>query len=402
MEPSAKVSEKQLYELWENRSFDDKLTTVTGEKITVIDVGIFDPDLSGPDFKNARIRIGNLMYVGDIEIDTNYNSWKAHGHNIDKNFNKIILHLSLFNKFNQPFVYTKDGRKVPTACLSEFVDPDKLKILKEKTNVIPQGNSKLKCKTISNCVEETEKLNILKDLARIRLQKKCDKIFHRLKELTFVKANKVKEPVLHFELDQEHQNKKFDSGDFADKYFWNQMFYEMVFEALGYSKNKGIMLNLAKAADLHFLEKLGNDNRVLEYIEAALFNVGGVIPPVTKVKNPTPYLTSLYEDWDIIRRIYDGETYSETDWYFFKLRPQNFPTLRIAGGARLIKSILYDNLVEKIVKKFVEIKNINVLLNSIRSLFVIKAKGYWSDHYVFEKKSNTKYFIFVFDFFSNT
>ena len=395
MEPSAKVSEKQLYELWENHSFNDKLTTVTGEKITVIDVGIFDPDLSGPDFKNARIRIGNLMYVGDIEIDTNYNGWKAHGHNIDKNFNKIILHLSLFNKFHQPFVYTKDGRKVPTACLSDFVDSEKLKILEEKTKVIPKGNSKLKCKTISNCVEENDKLIVLKDLARVRLQKKCDKIFHRLKELTYLKANKIGEPVLHYEPDEAHQDKEFDSKEFADRFIWNQMFYEMVFEALGYSKNKEIMLNLAKAADLHFIEKLGNDNRVLEYIESALYNIGGIIPAVTKVKNPGKYLSSLYEDWDIIRRIYNGQTFSETDWYFFKHRPQNFPTLRIAGGARIIRSILYENLVEKIVRKFVEIKNVNVLLNSIRSLFVIKARGYWSDHYIFEKKSNTKIKYFV-------
>lgn len=396
MEPSTKVSEKQLYEIWENRSFNDNLTTVTGEKITVIDVGVFDPDLSGPDFKNARIRIGNLMYVGDIEIDTNYNGWKSHGHNIDKNFNKIVLHLCLFNKYNQPFVYTKDGRKVPTACLSEFVEPEKLKSFHEQKQSVPSGNNKIKCKSVSHFVDDSDKELILKNLAKIRLQKKCDRIFHRLKELSYVKSNcTVNEPVLHYELDSDYQDKEFAAEELADKKIWQQLFYELLFEALGYSKNKTIMLNLAKAVELNFIEKLGHDDKVVEYIEAALFNIAGIIPDVNSFSEPSNYVKTLSENWEIIKRIYDGQTFNETEWYFFKLRPQNFPTLRIAGGTRFIKAILYDELIEKIIKKFIEIKNVNVLLNSVRSLFVIKAKGYWSDHYILEKKSNTKIKYFV-------
>lgn len=396
MEPSTKVSEKQLYEIWENRSFNDNLTTVTGEKVTVIDVGVYDPDLSGPDFKNARIRIGNIMYVGDIEIDTNYNGWKSHGHNIDKNFNKTVLHLCLFNKYNQPFVYTKDGRKVPTACLSDYVEPEKLKNFQEHTTTVPAGNNKIKCKSVSHFVTDGEKEVILKDLAKNRLQKKCDRIYHRLKELSFVKSNYVvNEPVLHYELDEGYQDKDFDAEEFADKKIWQQLFYEQLFEALGYSKNKTIMLSLAKAVDLNFIERLGKDEKILEYIESALFNIAGIIPDIKTFSEPSNYMQTISDDWEILKRIYDGQTFNETEWYFFKLRPQNFPTLRIAGGARFIKAILYEELIEKIIKKFIEIKNVNVLLNSVRSLFVVKARGYWSDHYIFEKKANTKIKYFV-------
>ncbi|MCB9249288.1 MAG: DUF2851 family protein [Ignavibacteriales bacterium] len=82
--------------------------------------------------------------------------------------------------------------------------------------------------------------------------------------------------------------------------------------------------------------------------------------------------------------------FDETQWHFLGQRPQNFPTIRIVGGAILIESILHHNLAGQIIKKFSEINNPKVLINSIRSLFILKATGYWQEHYVFNKKSKVK------------
>jgi hypothetical protein len=105
-----KFNEHHLYDIWQKQNFNNSLQTLSGLDVTVLDVGELDCDSAGPDFKHARIRIGNLTYVGDIEIDTDYSDWKSHGHNIDKKYDKLILHVSLFNRNKQQYVYTKDGR----------------------------------------------------------------------------------------------------------------------------------------------------------------------------------------------------------------------------------------------------------------------------------------------------
>ena len=117
----SKIYEKQITEIWKSQSFNNSLQTVKGEEIHVLDLGLENEETGGPDFKNARVRVGNLVYVGDIEIDPDYSNWKSHAHNIDAKYNKVILHASLSNKFNHQYVYTKNGRRVPTICLSRFL-----------------------------------------------------------------------------------------------------------------------------------------------------------------------------------------------------------------------------------------------------------------------------------------
>ena len=118
------LDEKQIAEIWKSQSFQQSLQTVQGDEIHVLDIGLENAETGGPDFKNARVRIGNLVYVGDIEIDQDYSNWKSHAHNIDEKYNKVILHAALSNKFNHHYVYTKNGRKVPTICLSRFLSKE--------------------------------------------------------------------------------------------------------------------------------------------------------------------------------------------------------------------------------------------------------------------------------------
>ena len=108
-----KISENILYDIWKAQHFQSSLMTVNGDDLSVLDAGTHNTDEAGPDFKNARIRIGNLTYVGDIEIDCDYSDWKSHGHNIDIKYSKVILHATLFNKGSYGrrgklcFVFTK-------------------------------------------------------------------------------------------------------------------------------------------------------------------------------------------------------------------------------------------------------------------------------------------------------
>ncbi|MFC2133309.1 DUF2851 family protein [Bacteroidota bacterium] len=393
-----RVLEKQLYDVWKNQNYTKVLITISGEEVAILDVGAENIETGGPDFKNARIRIGNLTYVGDIEIDPDYKDWKSHGHNIDGKYNKVILHASLTNKFNQPYVYTKDGRKVPTICLGEYIGDGILDKIKTRAGVNKiRTDSQLRCSGAISDVDENVKEKFLSDLGIARFKKKCQKLYQRLKELKYIQELGIKEPVISYDLKPEFNERKFSYDDFKDKALWQQLFYEYVFEALGYSKNKGIMLNLSRAANVGFINQLGNKEQVLGKIETSLFHISGIMQKAADAKDTEiiEYVNSLKNNWSEIKDIYDGKTFNETQWHFFKLRPQNFPTIRLAAGARILNQLLNKDLIGVITKKITEIRNPKVLINSLRSLFVIKSEGFWSKHYVFNQSSKTgiKYFI---------
>lgn len=388
------VPEKEeiLYKIWEEKKLNNIIRTVNGDNVTIIDIGERDGDFGGPDYKNARIKIGNFLYIGDIEIDVNYNNWKLHGHNINKKYNKTVLHLCLFNKFNHSYVYSQNGRKIPSVKLDDFIDKSILEEFRKDFNANTISNSKMRCSSLINGVDKQIIEGMLKQMGIERFKKKCDRVYHRLKELKYLKDVNLNEPVINYSLNPEFINKNFSGKDFDDIEIWQQLFYEMVFEALGYSKNKDIMLSLAQALPLNFIKKNTNEINI-EMLECLLFNIAGLVPKETEVKSS--YLARLEINWEHFKKEYDGRTFNEEDWHFFKLRPQNFPTLRLAGGARLIFSILKENLLLRIVKKINEINNEKVLMNSLRSIFIVKSDGYWCKHFVFEKetKERTKYFV---------
>lgn len=398
MQKSGKPHEKFLYEIWKSQKFEHSPCTEEGEHIFVLDAGIENVDLPGPDFKNARIKIGNITYVGDIEIDGIHSDWKTHGHNLNKKYNKVILHAVLSNDSGHNYVYTQDGRKVQSVCISSFLEEslrDSLKkaILSERKKRI----NKMPCAFEDLNLTQQEKLDFLFDLGLERFKKKCERMFSRLKELSYLKSQNVKEPVIRYELTEDFYDKKFIPSDFDDVTLWEQLVYEGLFEALGYSKNKSIMHHLSQSANISFFKTFALGKNKLPEIEAALFSIGGVIPdkPVSKDEDVLAYIARTKQLWDKIKVNYDGRIYDEEQWNYFKLRPQNFPTIRLAGGARILHNIINENLLGRIIKKFIEIKNEKVLTNSVRSQLIVKSDGFWKQHYMFKDKTDTeiKYFV---------
>ncbi len=387
-----KISEKDLYKVWLNFDFDSDLRTTSGEKITILDKGVLDIETSGPDFKNAKIKIGNFLFTGDVEVELDYKCWKTHGHNIDRKYSKTILHVCLFNKFNQPYVYSKDGRKIPSLCLEKILDEN---IINQFSDIDLDSNNKIRCCTEINDEIKYKFLGYLKTLGIERFNKKCDSFLFRMKELKFLDELKIKEPVISYNLRPEFLNRKFEYSDFDDKGLWQQLFYELIFEALGYSKNKLIMQRLAQTADLKFFKKFANSENKRKIIESTLFNVSGLFPEIDTNKEQSEYLLEIKNLWENLSRIYDSEKFDKTDWDFFKLRPHNFPTLRIAAGARIVNELLFNDFIPVIIRKIREINNLKVLINSLRSLFIIKANHYWQKHFIFGKstKSDIKYLV---------
>jgi hypothetical protein len=392
------VTESALYDVWKKQGFKHPLKTNGGEDISVLDSGNHSADIAGPDFKNARVRIGNLTYVGDIEIDNNYSDWKAHGHNIDNKYTKVILHISFHNKNNYGYVYTRDGRKVPSICLSNFMDKVAIETLDlPEPEFHEETVGGIKCASNMDRSDKELKQKFLHQLGSDRFQKKCKKIFERLKELQFVNELGLKEPVISYDLSNQFHERKFNHSDFTSKEIWQQLLYELIFEALGYSKNKSQMISLAQAANIKFILKIETDGVLLEKYEAALLHISGLTQTKesTSEKGSAEYIERMDLHWNSIRPFYDGKIFDETQWHFFRLRPQNFPTIRIAGGVRLLQELIKGNLIGILVKKITEIHNITVLINSIRSLFVVKSDGFWRNHYVLDQTASAeiKYFV---------
>ncbi len=393
-----KIHEKFLYEIWKEKNFNSELQTADSEKIEVIDTGIENKDLSGPDFLNARVKIGNITYQGDIEIDSWHSDWKSHGHFLNKNYNKLILHVVLSKDRFQPFVYTREGRKVSSICLTDFTR-DSFKeviqnsITKERKNRIFD----MPCNGLNEIVTEEEKLKYLFELGTERFQKKSTKLFQRLKEILYLRNMHVREPVVKYDFGQEFNNLKYSSKDFSEPTIWQQLIYELLFEALGYSKNKEIMLKLAKAVNIEFLSKYKNDKDFHLIIESALLTVSGLIPDKTNFSDEesTAYVRSLIEKWNVLKPDYDGISFGSEQWYFFKLRPQNFPTLRIAAGARIVEKIIQGPLITKIISLFENENRFNKLTAELRNLIIVEADGFWKYHFVFDKtsKEELKYFV---------
>ncbi|PID59653.1 MAG: hypothetical protein CR986_05135 [Ignavibacteriae bacterium] len=385
-----KIDEKQLHRIWAEQDFLEELTTFSNDFVTVIEPGNYNSDEAGPDFKDAKIKIGKFTYVGDIEIDNDYSDWKNHGHNINKYYNKVVLHVAYRNKQKLSYVYSSGGRKILSISLESKISVDNLRIHILEKNKRKLSSIYLKCNENAENVNAEIKRKFLLELGFNRFQKKCLKIFNRLKELTFISELQIKEPVIRYELTKQFREKKFEHNDFSDTEIWNQLFYELLFEALGYSKNKIIMKRFAQNVNLEYFKSLENNDNLITKIEASLFAISGLLPEKNENKKLSDYSEDLIEIWNSPINKYDGVKFDETDWQFLGQRPQNFPTIRLAGGAVLINSIINENLISNIIQKFSEIDSEKILINTVRSFFIIKANGYWQEHYVFEKQSKNK------------
>jgi hypothetical protein len=398
MEKNLKIHEKFLYEIWKEQKFVKELSTKEGEKIAVIDVGHENTEFGGPDFKNARVKIGNITYCGDVEIDSFYSDWRNHGHYLNKKYNKVILHASLNHDSGHSYVYTQEGRKVISVSLNEFLNNDLRTSLQDAINKErDHRTNKMPCIELNAALPKKEKMDLIFDLGISRFRKKCAKVFERLKEMTYVKELNLKEPVIKYELDENFYNRKFSYEDFKDASVWKQVFYELVFEALGYSKNKKEFLKLASNAELSFIKNYSQKEDFLSYIESILLNVSGIIQQaeIAGDEETLQHVKKLTETWNEVKQQYDGKTMSQDEWQIYKMRPSNFPVLRIAGGVHLLYRMMKEDMISVIVNEVKHSDNLKKIAKKLRALVIVKSSGYWKRYYDFGKKikGDVKYFI---------
>ncbi|MCL5020085.1 MAG: DUF2851 family protein, partial [Bacteroidetes bacterium] len=328
-------SEFQLKEIFKNGRFVSPLQSVTGKKVEIIETGIVNSD-TGPDFKRALVRIDGKTMRGDIEFHRQSSDWYSHGHHGDRNYNPVVLHVVGTYQDN-PGCMTQSGRRVEVVKLTDFLSPDAADFLKWLAT--DERLAPIKCAKDNGGISPGEKLEYLQSLGHKRFAHKVKKFEERLKDI--IDENR---PVV-FEAKQTYfkdfadvhiEHRTYSESELQEEEYWDQLLYEGILEGLGYSKNAAAFKKLARSMPLSFLKEHSDGERTS--IVAMMFGASGLLPQSTDGYDDESktYCEELNMVWRHLKKKYKREYVDKSEWLFFKLRPQNFPTVRIAGAGHLL------------------------------------------------------------------
>lgn len=348
------LNENFICRIWEDENNYSDLKTNDGRKVEILDRGKKNPD-AGPDYSDAKIRIDGNIYSGSIEIHRTSNDWYLHGHQNDTKYNDVILHVALYDDLFSGNKNTATGRQdgIPTVVLSEFLSRSIHAIWRDIISK-PSESFRLPCFPQNNEVFYDEKINFIKEAGLERLRQKSDKFRERISEL------------------KEYS----DHGDPED-----QVLFEYICEALGYSKNKKQFISLSRKIDVSVIRHL-KMNRI--QTESLIFGLSGFL---SDLKIEDEYSEELFNNWVNVRKNIRREEMTRSEWNFFRLRPPNFPTLRLAYASGLLYEIVNRGFVKELISEFTDSSDIQ---NSMYNLFSrIKLSDYWERNYNFNKVSAT-------------
>lgn len=324
-------NESLLIYIWQLLRFDtNELQTTEGQKIIIQNKGFRNND-AGPDFENVRLIIDDTNWIGTIEIHWFSSDWYLHQHEDNPSFNNVILHV-VFEE--DKIIYNQNGNRIPCLELKNRIHPD---ILNRTSNLNP--NNWIPCEKLISSVNDFTKTIWLERLVIERLE------------------NKTK--IIHSILLENNWN-------------WEEGFYILLCKYLGGPINSEPFETLAKQTPFTILLKNKDDQFILESI---LFGQSGLL---ISDKNDE-YIQKLTNEYQYQSNKFKLKPIQKHLWKFLRLRPANFPTLRIAELAALI----YKN--GTIFRKVIECED----FKSLYQLFSITLSPYWDNHYVFGENSKT-------------
>ena len=331
---SKKMTEDYLHHLWKFKLFNQTdCVTEEGEKLEILEFGFHNKD-SGPDFTNGKVKIGETIWVGNIEIHLNSSDWKKHNHQNDKAYDNVILHV-VYNHDGE--ITTTGGAIIPTLELKNKIDYTKYEEYERFIfKIIP-------------CI------NSLKNVPKIIVSNTVEK---NLIERLSIKSEIIKEI-----LDQ-------------NKYDWEQVFFQFICKSFGLKVNSFPMEQLAENTPFKLFTKLGGNELSIESI---LFGQAGMLEDTT-IKDA--YYLSLKKEYAYQKQKNNLVSINLVSWKLSKLRPPNFPTIRLAQLAYLIGN--NTNLFNSFIQEDILVKEIK------EKLTISITNGYWFNHYVFGKDSMDK------------
>ncbi len=319
------MKEDFIYYLWENRLLNLDLRTTSGDEISVISVGNRNFD-SGADFINARIKIGGTLWAGQVEIHVRASDWFRHRHQYDDNYNNVILHVV--------YEYDTDLLKIPTLEVKDKFD---ISLLLNYNSFVNSRNW-IPCGEFIGGVQSFTVVSWFDRMLVEHLENEC-------KELDFKLKN--------------------------NHYDWEQTFYHRLMRYFGLKVNNDSFEYLSRILPLNLLLK-HLDNEL--YVESMLFGCAGFLDKDFDEEYPR----LLKREFKMLKSKFTLKVMPVSNWKFLRLRPPNFPTIRIAQLAKII--VKNGNLFSKIRD--------SVSMDDIMNLFDVELDSYWDNHFQFDKVSN--------------
>ena len=324
------MREDFLYFLWKFQLFEHRgLTTQCGQPVQIKKIGFQNHD-AGPDFSAAQLIIGDMEWFGNVEMHTKSSEWFIHKHQHDAAYDSVVLHIVW--KYNMPVTDSK-GREIPTIELAPLTNNKYL----SNYEVLNQSLVEIPCQ------------ERLAEIPSIYLKTELDdQVIHRLERKT----------------DKWKTNK---TGELKT------LFYELLAQSFGFKVNTEAFYKVAQQLPLSIILKHRSN---LFQLEALLFGVAGMLSPL----RTDEYAKSLKKEWSYLQHKYKVPEVTYIQWKYAKMRPPNFPTIKIAQFAVLMTEfqLLFDAV------------NTNQSLDTIKKFFQSEVSSYWKDHYVFDKLSIDK------------
>ena len=318
------MKEDFLHYIWKFKKFStNNLKTESGETLEVISLGTHNL-LAGPDFLNAQLRIDGQHWAGNVEIHEKSSFWYAHHHEKDEAYTNVILHVVWEHNTE---VFSKNNSPIATLVLKNILQKETLFSYQALIN---------KSSSFVNCESEVTEI---------------DSFFRNrwLERLYVERLNDKSKLIL-----QKLQESKND---------WEAVLYKMLLKNFGLKINGEAFFELSEELPLSILRK--NRDSVLT-VEALLFGVSNML----EVECADQYFIDLKEEYKYLESKYALKKSHLTPAYF-KLRPYNFPTIRLSQIA---------SLYNKEVNLFQQLVSCNELENYY-TIFDVSASNYWEQHY---------------------
>ena len=335
--------EQLLQYVWKHKILPlECLETTDGKALEIIDPGLHNRN-AGPDFFNAKLRIGNTMWVGNVEIHEHSKDWFRHGHDSDPAYDNVVLHVV------------------------EDVDCD---VTNSRGEFIPQ---------IKLCVPVTVTLNY-KELLNADAYPPCYRIVPELSQLTVhswmaaLQTERLERKTLDIARRAERAN-----GSWEDAYFIT------LARNYGFGINGDAFEQWAYNVPLNQVAHHRDDIFQIEAIflgQAGLLDIDAIPAKYQKEAMNDGYFNRLKNEYTYLAHKFSLTPMNRTMWKFLRLRPQNFPHIRISQLATLYHERKTS------LSQLLECMNVDEL----RRMLSTHVTEYWATHYTFgaESASNSK------------
>ncbi len=333
------MTEAFLHHVWKFLKFEDAtsesgLLTTTGQNVQILKPGIHN-QLSGPDFFNAQLRIDDQLWAGNVEIHLKSSDWYVHNHEKDEAYANVILHVvweedcEVFDKANQsiPTIELKD--RVTASMLAAYEN-----LLERK-----QANF-INCETDFGQIPEAVLEPWLERIYIERLERKVLEVENQLVDL---------------------------NGD------WESVLFTRLARSFGTQINAEAFEELANRIPFSVIRKLSG---IPGRLESTLLGLSGLLPDEPIESQPMVWK----QDFSFVKAKFEIPQNLNHRMQFYKLRPPNFPTIRISQLANL-----YEQLTA-LFEKCMQFNN----RQEFQKLFDVKASEYWDSHFTFGKTHTAK------------